>query len=166
MLFAPNFVEVVLRTHLAMRGHAIVISDALDLPPAAAALDPLTQFDQLRAQAVYRNCLGSGACQSTTRAWFEKVHGYDERLVGWGYEDDDLLARAKRDGLIAVNIQHRTDMLHQWHETDRERMARAGQSAQFEARYRENIAISRGDPRTVRNEHGWGQGAATDAPTR
>lgn len=159
MLFAPDFFETVLRTHLSARGRALVITDALDLPPDDqwSALDPVADFARLVALGTYRDCLGSGACQSTTRAWFEQVRGYDERLLGWGYEDDDLRRRARQDGLLPISVQYRTYMLHQWHETDRERMAREGRLAEFEAQYQRNIDTGGADDSVVRNPDGWGE---------
>ena len=159
LLFSPGFIETVLRTHLALHDRAMVISDCLDLPPEVLdqVKDPIAEFDQLREQATYRDCLGLGACQSAPRVWWHKVHGYDERLHGWGFEDDDLLFRARRSGLLPIAIHHRADMLHQWHETAAEAMARQGRTAEFEARYRENQRLSREHPSVVRNAQGWGE---------
>jgi len=159
MLFSPNFIEAVLRTHLALRDRAFVISDALDLPPTllSQVFDPVHEFDRLRAAATYRNCLGSGACQSATRAWWHLVHGYDERLCGWGYEDDDLLWRARRSQLLPVAILDRADMLHQWHEPESETMHRQGRGDEFRARYQRNQQLSRENRNVVRNPDGWGE---------
>ncbi len=33
------------------------------------------------------------------RGDFERVNGFDERFVGWGYEDDDLIRRLRRPGV-------------------------------------------------------------------
>ena len=58
--------------------------------------------------------IADGALQYTTRAWFEKVGGYDERMDKLCGMDNDLHARAKRDGLIPYWIEE-SQILHQWH---------------------------------------------------
>jgi len=159
MLFSPNFIEAVLRTHLALKDRCFVISDALDLPPEAMAkvFDPVHEFDRLRDAATYRDCVGSGACQSTTRAWWHLVHGYDERLRGWGYEDDDLLTRARRSRLLPITIQDRADMLHQWHETEASMAQRQGRVDEFRQGYERNQRLCRENHSLVRNPDGWGE---------
>lgn len=159
MMFSHNFIEAVLRTHLAVRDRAFVISDALDLPPEVLSnvFDPVHEIDRLREEATYRNCVGSGACQSATRAWWHAVRGYDERLCGWGYEDDDLLWRARRSRLLPITIQDRADMLHQWHEPESEAMARKGRGDEFHERYRQNQRLSRESRSVARNPDGWGE---------
>ncbi|MCC7492010.1 MAG: glycosyltransferase family 2 protein [Fimbriimonadaceae bacterium] len=160
MVFAPHFLETVIATHLAVRDRGIVISDALDLPPEAVIGEEdhwPEEFARLERMGRPRWCLGSGACQSTTRAWWERCHGYDERLLLWGYEDDDLLRRARRDGLQPISIRHRAAMLHQWHETVREQMIRAGRELEFERQYEANIALSKATDAVVRNPAGWGE---------
>lgn len=42
--------------------------------------------------------LVAGNC-AVHRSDFEKVNGFDERFVGWGYEDDDLARRLRRVGV-------------------------------------------------------------------
>ena len=38
---------------------------------------------------------------------FFSIRGYDERISGWGYEDDDLYARLEHLGLTQVNFFHK-----------------------------------------------------------
>ena len=45
---------------------------------------------------------GGGGRIGLPRAVFSALGGYDERFEGWGYEDGDLLARARGLGLPAV----------------------------------------------------------------
>ncbi len=159
MLFAPDFMAVLVSTHLAMGDRAFVISDALDLPSDCCApdFDVTNRFDQLVARSTPRDCLGSGACQSATAEWFHRIHGYDERIVGWGSEDDDLLWRARHSGLVPVDIRGRTHLLHQWHESERDRMAREGRLAEFVQQWDANTEIAEHDPTVDRNPQGWGE---------
>jgi GT2 family glycosyltransferase len=49
---------------------------------------------------------------------FERVNGFDERFVGWGYEDVDFQDRCERAGLRVRSVLWRTAPVHQWHPTD------------------------------------------------
>ena len=40
-------------------------------------------------------------CGAIKRAWFEKLRGYDEDFVGYGYEDDDMADRLRRSGVTS-----------------------------------------------------------------
>jgi len=61
--------------------------------------------------------LADGAMQYTTRDWFMKVGGYDERMVGLCGMDNDLHARAKRDKLD-IKWVHDSEILHMDHPID------------------------------------------------
>lgn len=54
-----------------------------------------------------------------TRSAFEKVGGYDERFIGWGYEDNAF--RAAMDSVVGSHQRTSHYALHLWHpaiETD------------------------------------------------
>jgi len=46
---------------------------------------------------------------------FEWINGFDERFVGWGYEDRDLQDRLERSGLRVRSLLWRTIPVHLWH---------------------------------------------------
>ena len=46
---------------------------------------------------------------------FERLNGFDERFVGWGYEDCDLQERLERAGLRVRSLLWRTMPVHLWH---------------------------------------------------
>jgi GT2 family glycosyltransferase len=52
------------------------------------------------------------------RSDFERVNGFDERFVGWGFEDTDLQSRLERAGLSIRSILSRSTPLHLWHPQD------------------------------------------------
>jgi hypothetical protein len=39
-----------------------------------------------------------------TKRWFERLGGYDENFHGWGYDDEDLIARAQAMGLTVHQL--------------------------------------------------------------
>lgn len=74
-------------------------------------------YEMLRQESQYRH--GVGGLMSAPRKWWHKVRGFDERMTGWGAEDDDLKKRAKSDGRTVINLQSlkhpKTMVFHQWH---------------------------------------------------
>lgn len=52
------------------------------------------------------------------RADYERVNGFDENYVGWGYEDRDLQLRLSRLGLRFKSILGQTATCHLWHPTE------------------------------------------------
>lgn len=52
-------------------------------------------------------------CGAIKRAWFKKLRGYDEDFVGYGYEDDDMADRLRREGVTWDFTD--VEVHHQWH---------------------------------------------------
>lgn len=51
---------------------------------------------------------------------FERVNGFDERFVGWGYEDSDLAIRLINAGVLVRRAGSAATVIHLWHrENDR-----------------------------------------------
>jgi glycosyltransferase involved in cell wall biosynthesis len=49
------------------------------------------------------------------RSDYERVNGFDEQYVGWGFEDRDLQHRLERIGVRASSTLLRTAPVHLWH---------------------------------------------------
>jgi glycosyltransferase involved in cell wall biosynthesis len=49
------------------------------------------------------------------RADYERVNGFDEQFVGWGFEDRDFQQRLERLGVRVRSILLRTTAVHLWH---------------------------------------------------
>ena len=118
MIFAPNFVSTILKTHHQSERLSMIHCDCLDLPSDL----PLRAWDsqdysRLHKSCVRREVVATGACQSTCRSFFFYAQGYDEKYTYWGHEDRDMTNRAQAYGLDLVWISDRTSMLHQWHPT-------------------------------------------------
>ena len=57
-----------------------------------------------------------GTCNAAVhRDDFERVNGFDERFVGWGYEDEDLARRLRHAGVRIVDAVRQSLVLHLFH---------------------------------------------------
>ena len=54
---------------------------------------------------------------SLFRADVERVNGFDENFVGWGYEDDDFARRLYKAGVESRSVIEEARALHLWHPT-------------------------------------------------
>ncbi|MGB0591158.1 MAG: glycosyltransferase family 2 protein [Myxococcota bacterium] len=122
MIFAPNFLETLLDVQAQGGDRAFVLCQSRDLPEGLAErLWTVDDLPSLVGQSQYRARQGTGACQMATRAFFERVRGYDEGYKGWGQEDTDMTFRAARAGLTHRWVEGSTAMMHQWHPSNRHR---------------------------------------------
>ncbi len=106
------------------------------------------EFATLELSSTMRKAMGTGACQATLTSWFISVRGYDEKYVFWGFEDKDMVHRARKAGIELRWIHEQTAMLHQWHRTTKnDKYVRKHLN---KARY----YLTRGQ--IVKNPEGWG----------
>jgi len=57
-------------------------------------------------------CIGTAALHSDD---WNKLHGYNEKMYGYGYDDGDLLTRARRRGIDFPELED-PKVYHFWHE--------------------------------------------------
>lgn len=118
MIFEPNFLATIIGELQEADHLALVVCRCRDLPDLGPErLYEPSEFKGLKAQATMRQAMGTGACQATDTRWLRSIRGYDEAYVFWGFEDKDLVHRARRSGLELRWIHEQTSMLHQWHRT-------------------------------------------------
>jgi len=79
-----------------------------------------------------------GSLQVFSVDWLKKVGGFDERYIGWGYFDCEILKRAAMDGWQTRWIEDKTAMLHVWHPAY---AYRKGSEANNRYLYHENIKL-------------------------
>jgi GT2 family glycosyltransferase len=113
-LFAPNFIEEVEKRKSSNKLLLCKIYKApkkCDLSGFSAA-----QYENIRGKSSFvKEDWSNGACQLTTKAWFEKVKGYDEKLLMWSGVDNDLVNRARWSGLKIDWLNNTTSIVHQFH---------------------------------------------------
>jgi len=161
MIYAPNFIEWVLRCHLALPDKTFVMCEYHQLPDDTAMqrYDAAGDYYKILACAATPHVVGSGHCQSFTRAWCNEIHGYDERFRCWGYEDNDMQNRATISRFWRADMSSKTSDIHQWHETHEQRMTREGAAAVYKEALQRNDAIFKDNMKAntlVRNPGGWG----------
>lgn len=69
---------------------------------------------RLETVSIPHDRVGQGAATVVSREWFLDVGGFDETYKIWGSEDNDLVMRARWDGLVVRWIPN-TFVVHQWH---------------------------------------------------
>lgn len=121
-IFQKNFFGEICRA-LEQRGVFITCNtfflQYLDPQITAKTFDINTYNDLLSfARHNKRSPFGEGCCHATTRDWLHSVGGHDERYIGWGFEDKDLLLRAMHIGLTEIRISNKTSMIHMPHNRD------------------------------------------------
>jgi len=100
---------------------------------------------------------GHGALMSAKIDWWKKVRGFDERMRGWGADDDDIKKRAKWDHMTLrplERIKNKTNRLrifHQWHPNK----GKDGKAGNVET-WRMNKKILKYAKGIVRNDKTWG----------
>jgi hypothetical protein len=175
MIFAPNFLEWVMRTQLAYP-KAITLCQFTDLREEAIGedTDVVAEFDRIRTMGELFDDCAVGPCLALTREWYYRVRGFDERMFGEDHCDTDLLYRAERDGMVRFWLNQHTSLLHQWHwrRFDQPRDAKEQLDKESYERFWDvNAEFSDHDPTIVRNaDHDWGVlpegGFVIDQPER
>jgi len=81
----------------------------------------------------YRGCSGRIALR---RDDFYRIGGYDEEMIGWGYEDQDLIARARSLGLELRSFEKEHALVIQHEDKERVRFSSDKNKQKSDARNR------------------------------
>lgn len=94
-----------------------------------------------------RDNAGKGGCFFIERNLFLYLRGYDERILGWGAEDDDMFRRViNSENTVAHLMTEGIFAMHQNH----------GHRPGFDSRVEDNRRIMATSIEIVRNRDGWG----------
>jgi len=119
VLLEPKVLETTLETH-SRRERSIIVSTVHYLPKLDLDDIKLPRDFPKFAKIGKNPGWGFGAFMSTSRSWWHKVRGFNEKMKGWGAEDDEILFRAKLDKRQKIMIQELdgftlSKVYHQYH---------------------------------------------------
>lgn len=114
-LFQPNFFGVVYKSVIAGKTCVLCRTHFLrNLPKNRSSTYIAKNYFGLlkRAKKSGRKVRGDGCCTGLPTQWAMHVRGWDERYIGYGAEDSDLIIRATRSGFTSCSINNHTSMIH------------------------------------------------------
>lgn len=149
-IFAPNFIEVFEKRHRegwgGKKGVMCVCRAHL-----AKVNERVNDYYALLKKATLGTFTHS--IMSASREWFFKVRGFDERFIGHGQHDNDIVNRARFDGLPVIDICNpkcswgaQTSLVHQTH----------GYQSHLHGKYDEIRMNAICDKRIIKNDENWG----------
>lgn len=155
----PQVIEATLKLHTQKGMNHIETKMAF--LPETFNINNLTlpeDFDKCRGAHSLRKH-GFGSYLSVHRMWWFGVRGCDERMQGWGGNDDDIRDRVKRSGYKRIVLsQHgmpQTMIFHQWHTPSHAAFVKKYGNT-FKKMWNRNVWIIRNDKSIVRNDENWG----------
>lgn len=157
LVFSPTVLsETVAR--LDSNPNCVLLFQFRDLPSGITADQLLDQpnFIALDQMSVWRPRWGMGV-QAYTRAAFNEIRGFDERMKIYGGEDNDIAKRARGNGYRLEWVTGlEFGLYHVWHPSSREA---ADSNKETKAELEKNVQIAKHDHSKVRNLDSW-RGAA------
>jgi hypothetical protein len=126
-------------------------------PHEIYAISDINVFRTRRGEGKFEKKGKGSACFFIDHGLFFKMRGYDERLVGWGFADDDMMIRL---GMLKTHMIDMTgygiSAMHQYHDTY------IGTKYNWKA----NRSLSLGSASAIRNDECWGRGPKTPSVKR
>jgi glycosyltransferase involved in cell wall biosynthesis len=145
IIFEINYIKAAIQI-LQKNPYHYILARCLDAPKGAMNE---TDYFKLKASSTYRSDTVNRGINMALTHYYHTIHGYDERYIGWGAEDDDLIKRFRLLGLKKKDISHISSYIHQWH-PQRWGSANGEQREKNEEYFLKNHTI-------VRNQDGWGE---------
>lgn len=158
LIFEPNVLSTIVEQHGKLE-NPFVVSTVCNIYENVRLKKIRLPEDYVK----FRNCRqrpGRGGVMSAPRDWWHKVRGFDERMKGWGAEDDDMWARAGRDKRDLLDIQSlklpNIKVYHQWHPIPFLIRTKQISKEKYKELWRMNKNIWKGDETIIRNDEKWG----------
>lgn len=153
LVFSPTVLsETVAR--LDSSPNCVLLFQFRDLPSGITADQLLGQpnFVALDRNSVWRPRWGMGV-QAYTRAAFNEIRGFDERMKIYGGEDNDIAKRARGNGYRLEWVTGpEFGLYHVWHPSSREA---ADSNKETKAELEKNVQIAKHDHSKLRNLDSW-----------
>ena len=114
-IFSKDSMEII-EKYLKKEPNSVLTCAREDLTSESdnSKIDFVEEFDKWYKEA---NHAGPILIMAPTK-WYKEVGGFDERYLGWGCFDSDIVKRAIKDGLKQVWVNERgVKMIHIWHPT-------------------------------------------------
>lgn len=159
LILEPSVLEAVVNTHR-RKPKSLVTNSVCDLNESVDLnqIEIPRDFEMLRENCEAR--FGVGGLMSAPRTWWFKVRGFDERMKGWGAEDDDLRKRANLDGRKHLDLQSlglpQSRVFHQWHPKPWLVQSEQLTEEQLHKLWIKNNRIFRRVDKVLRNDKHWG----------
>ena len=157
LMLSPNFLSQGI-SQLQKNPRQIVLSTSLFSTPGLISgylpdVDMLalrSSCDPMYRPETWPHTMATGVNMGL-RSYYEKVRGYDERFILWGYEDDDLLKRMELSGLKVGTMNECAFFIHQYHLVEKPLDPK-----KYERARQANHIIHENDHNIIRNSSDWG----------
>ena len=124
------------------------------------------EFNRVRSKGKFLTKAGNGGIQFFPREWLHKVRGYDERYNLWGGPDNEIVNRARMDGLRVHWISMREDEIHLIHLKHPQWIINGTTHVEI-GNYRKKVnhKLYRQKAKIIANDSGWGDPKMAIGPT-
>ena len=103
---------------------------------------PTLYLRKIKRYQKQRRWQGAKTCNlATWKKDLLAIHGFDERIQGWGYEDSDLVIRLMNHGISRKSGKCATEVFHLWHPEENRDNAEKNK-AQLERLLQHNITLA------------------------
>jgi hypothetical protein len=126
-------------------------------PHEVYTISDINVFRTRRGEGTFEEKGKGSACFFIDHNLFFEMRGYDERLTGWGFADDDMMIRLTMMKVRPLDMTgYGISAMHQFHDTY------VGTKYNWKA----NRSLSLGSTKAVRNDECWGRGPKPPAKRR
>jgi predicted glycosyltransferase involved in capsule biosynthesis len=118
LFFAPKFVEILLdncKPNLFIESRTMYWKPPLVQKIYKGILNPFEDLEACKIGRIKKRTT-AGGCQCASIDQWTKVRGFDERYVGWGSEDYDLLTRMNHSGAKVMWLGERRENIMVFHQ--------------------------------------------------
>jgi hypothetical protein len=118
-IFQKNFFAAVHDT-VASGKHLVLCRSSFvrSLPPDVVPENVAAHYEQLLQAALASGIKmhGEGCCIGLPLGWLDKARGWDEKYIGYGAEDSDVIYRARLSKFKPIVVNDKTSLIHLPHE--------------------------------------------------